>query len=121
MAGGVGEAELRLLLRDFDSKKLDEYEQLVIQLAREVERAMPGLKFEITRMRQYRNMAEYLVKQPMVMDLAEMAFSKLGRPCVRGFHSRRYRWRDAERKVSHPQPLRRSAQHPQRARVRFSR
>lgn len=84
LAGGVGEAELRLLLRDFESHKLDEYEQLVAKLAREVEQAMPGLKFEITRMRQYSNMAEYLVKQPLVMDLAERAFSKLGRPCVRG-------------------------------------
>ncbi len=82
--GGVGEAELRLLLRDFDSRKLDDYEQLVTGLAREVEQSMPGLKLHITRMRQYRNMADYLSKQPLVMELAERAFSKLSRPCVRG-------------------------------------
>ena len=83
LTGGVGEAELRILLRDFDVKKLDEYELLVRGLAREVELSLPGLKLEITRMRQYRNMLEYLAKQPLVMDLAERAFSKLGRPCVR--------------------------------------
>lgn len=84
MTGGVGEAELRLLLRDFDSKKLDVYEQLVGTIARDVEQSLPGLKIEVTRMRQYRNMSEYMVKQPLVMDLAERAYSKLGRPCVRG-------------------------------------
>lgn len=83
MTGGVGQAELRVLLRDFDSKKLDDYEQLVTRVAREIELSTPGLKFEIARMRQYRNMAEYLVKQPLVMELAERAFGKLGRPCVR--------------------------------------
>lgn len=83
MTGGVGQAELRLLLRDFDSAKLDEYEQLVLQLAQEIERTQPGLKFDVTRMRQYRNMAEFLNRQPLVMDLAERAFSKLGRTCVR--------------------------------------
>ncbi len=84
LAGGVGEAELRLLLRDFDSTRLDDYAQLVGGLARGVEQKMPGLKIEITRMRQYRNMAETLHKQPLIMDLAQRAFEKLGRPCVRG-------------------------------------
>ena len=84
LTGGVGEAELRLLLRDFESARLDDYEQLVYGVARQVEDEMPGLRIEITRMRQYRNMAEYLVKQPLIMDLAEEAFRKLGRSCVRG-------------------------------------
>ncbi len=84
IAGGVGEAELRLLLRDFDSKKLDDYERLVRSASEDVERSIPGLKIEVTRIRQYRNMAEYLARQPLIMDLAEQAFHKLGRPCVRG-------------------------------------
>lgn len=84
MNGGVGEAELRILLRDFDTTKLDEYHAIVQQAASRLEKLLPGLRFEIVRQRQYRNMSEFLVRSPMVMDLAEKAFQLLGRTCVRG-------------------------------------
>lgn len=84
MTGGVGAAELRVLLRDFETPKLDEYEALVRDAASQVERSMPGLRFEIARQRQYRNMADSLAQHPQVMQLAERAYEKLGRPSVRG-------------------------------------
>ncbi|MGN6543593.1 MAG: peptidase T, partial [Aureliella sp.] len=84
ISGGVGSAELRVLLRDFETEKLDQYETLVRDAARQVEQSMPGLRFEIARQRQYRNMADSLARHPQVMELAERAFAELKRPCIRG-------------------------------------
>ncbi len=82
--GGVGNAEVRILLRDFETPRLDHYESLVRSLAAEIEGELPGLRFEIARERQYRNMADALHKHPLVMELAEKAFIALGRNCDRG-------------------------------------
>jgi tripeptide aminopeptidase len=84
VSGGVGQAELRILLRDFETARLGEYEALVRQLAEQTQQALPGMRFEIVRQRQYRNMADCLAKHPQVLDLAERALTQLGRPCVRG-------------------------------------
>lgn len=82
--GGVGTAELRVLLRDFETARLDDYEALVRETAQQVEATMPGLRFEISRQRQYRNMADSLACHPHVMELAERAYRQLGRECIRG-------------------------------------
>ncbi len=84
ITGSVGSAELRILLRDFETSRLDEYERLARNWASQVEADMPGLKLEVVRKLQYRNMADALAKQPLMMDLAERAFEQLGRPCLRG-------------------------------------
>ncbi len=82
--GGVGSVAVRILLRDFQTAKLDDYAQMVETRARQIEAEMPGVRFDIQRHRQYRNMAEFMKDRPLVMDLAEQAFAKLGRPCIRG-------------------------------------
>ena len=84
ISGGVGAAELRVLLRAFETAKLDEYAAIVEAAVREIEATLPGLRFEIERQRQYRNMAEYLKRHPLVVELAERAYEKLGRTCRRG-------------------------------------
>ncbi len=78
LSGGVAEAELRILLRDFDSNRLDDYERLVVGAAKSVEHRLEGLRFEITRSRQYRNMADALRGRPVVVELAQRAFANLG-------------------------------------------
>ena len=84
ISGGVGAAELRLLLRAFESERLDDYEALVRQTVLDIQREIPGLHFEIKRERQYRNMAEYLARHPLVIELAQRAFERLGRSCTLG-------------------------------------
>lgn len=75
--GGVQMAEARILLRDFDTHRLDDYEQLVRSLADAVAAKLPGLKIEIERQRQYRNMADAIRKMPQVVDFATLAWEHL--------------------------------------------
>ena len=84
ISGGVGEAEVRILLRDFDTSKLDDHSSIVARAAAAIESQMPGLKFEIKRSRQYRNMSDSLKRHPQVAQLAVDAFAKLGIECKLG-------------------------------------
>ena len=84
ISGGVGEAEVRILLRDFDTAKLDEHASIVARAAANVELQVPGLKFEIKRSRQYRNMSDSLKRHPMVVQLAVEAYAKLDIECKLG-------------------------------------
>ncbi|MGN6136724.1 MAG: peptidase T [Aureliella sp.] len=84
ISGGVGASELRVLLRSFETEHLDRYEALVRRAADELEHQTPGLRFEIVRERQYRNMADSLRARPEVAEFAERAYERLGRPCTRG-------------------------------------
>jgi tripeptide aminopeptidase len=77
--GGVAQAEARILLRDFETHKLDEYAELIQSAADQASNRIAGLKFEIERTRQYRNMAEALAKMPEVVDFAMRSFGDLGR------------------------------------------
>ncbi|MEO8270060.1 MAG: peptidase T, partial [Aureliella sp.] len=80
LRGGVYSAEARILLRDFDTRRLDDYAQLVQAAAAQVEAKLPGLKFRIERQRQYRNMAEAIRKMPQVVDFATRAWEQMSQP-----------------------------------------
>ncbi len=79
IGGGVGNAEAKILLRDFETHRLDDYANLVQTAADEVCQQMDGLKFEIERTRQYRNMADSLRRQPHVVNFATEALQQLNR------------------------------------------
>jgi tripeptide aminopeptidase len=79
ISGGVGEARADILLRDFDSARLDHYADLVQQLADRVCQQLPGLKISIDRQQQYRNMAQWLADFPEAVDYAILAHQQLGR------------------------------------------
>jgi len=81
--GGVGKCEVDLILRSFDESQLDVFAETVSQAANLVASRTPGLRAEIERRRQYRNLAEGLRQVPEVVDLAEQAFANLGRDCTR--------------------------------------
>ncbi len=88
LRGGVGEAELSILLRDFDTEKLSEYKGLLDEIATDVQLEMQGIHIEVETQAQYRNMAEGLRKLPQAVDLAVQAYRKIGieprRTIVRG-------------------------------------
>ncbi|MDX1925723.1 MAG: peptidase T [Pirellulaceae bacterium] len=84
ISGGVGEAEVRILLRDFDTAKLDDHASIVTRAAAQVESQIPGIKFEIQRTRQYRNMSDSLKRHPLVVQLAVEAYAKLDIECKLG-------------------------------------
>ncbi len=77
--GGVAEVKIKILLRDFDSAKLVEYAELLTNTAREVEGDCVGTTIEIEIVRQYRNMADGLIKEPRAVALALKAHEVLGR------------------------------------------
>lgn len=79
MEGDVSQAMCKVLLRDFQTAQLDEYASRIETAARAVEEELPGLRFKIERVRQYRNMADSLAQAPQVVEFATRAHTQLGR------------------------------------------
>ena len=79
--GGVGEVVVRVLLRDFDSARLNELAATIKSAAAETERAFPGASIEVEIVPQYRNMGEGLAREPRAVRFAQQALERLGRPC----------------------------------------
>lgn len=79
LEGGVAQATLRVLLRDFETPRLAEQAALLRRLAREVTDEFPGSAVEVDVSTQYRNMAAGLLGEPRALALAERAHRRLGR------------------------------------------
>ncbi len=73
-SGGLEEARVQFIVRDFDTKQLDIYEARLEELARKTAETFPGSRYEIKVTEQYRNMKEMLDKFPNVMNYAEEAY-----------------------------------------------
>jgi tripeptide aminopeptidase len=86
--GGVAETVIRVLLRDFDTRKLADYADMLRRLAGTVLADFPGAGIDVQIVKQYRNMAEGLSKEPRAVALAEEAMRRVGlqprRASVRG-------------------------------------
>jgi tripeptide aminopeptidase len=74
--GGVAEATMRVLLRDFDTKKLPEKAELLQRIARGIEAEYPAAQVQVLVTAQYRNMADGLVKEPRALTFAEEAMRR---------------------------------------------
>lgn len=79
IAGGVAETKLKILLRDFDAAKLEELADRIRQTASAVLRDYPAAHIDVAVEKQYRNMAEGLVREPRAAAFAEEALKRLGR------------------------------------------
>lgn len=86
--GHVGQATLKVLLRDFDTPKLTQYRQLLEELAKQVQARHQGIEIEVQVVQQYRNMADGLRKRPETVSLAVAAYEAIGitpeRDIIRG-------------------------------------
>ena len=69
---------LKMIIRDFETAKLKEYEEIIKKLAEEVVIQFPGSRMEFQVNEQYRNMKEVLDKHPHVNDYAIIAMERLG-------------------------------------------
>jgi len=76
--GGVAEATLRILLRDFDTAKLAEKQALLRNVAALLEAEHPRAKIDVKVTPQYRNMADGLAKEPRAVEFAEQAMRRAG-------------------------------------------
>jgi tripeptide aminopeptidase len=69
---------LKFIIRDFETPKLKEYEELLKNLAEQTIEKFPGSRFEFQVIEQYRNMKEVLDKYPEVTEYAIEAMKRLG-------------------------------------------
>jgi tripeptide aminopeptidase len=69
---------LKIIIRDFETPKLKQYESLLESLAKKAVAKFPGSKYEFKVINQYRNMREVLVKHPQVAKFAVQAMKNLG-------------------------------------------
>jgi len=79
MSGGVAEAQVGILLRDFQTARLADLAEIVRQAAEATERTLPGIRCELAIRKQYRNMAEGLSRDPRAVAFAVDAHKRLGR------------------------------------------
>jgi tripeptide aminopeptidase len=76
---GLEEATtLKIIIRDFETPKLKEYENLLEELAKAAVAKYPGSKYEFKVINQYRNMREVLDKHFEVTSHAVLAMKRLG-------------------------------------------
>ena len=69
---------MKFIIRDFDTPKLQAYEDLLKKLAADAVGKYPGSKMEFEIIEQYRNMREVLDAYPLVTDYAIEAMERLG-------------------------------------------
>jgi tripeptide aminopeptidase len=79
--GGVAEAKVRILLRDFDTAQLAAKTELLRKAAREVEAEIPGCRIEVNVIKQYRNLGDGLAQEPRAVAYVQEAYRRLKREC----------------------------------------
>jgi len=79
ISGGVGEVNIKVLLRDFDTAKLAQQAELLRREAQAVMAEFAGATIEVQTRPQYRNMAEGLKREPRAVAYAQEALARLGR------------------------------------------
>lgn len=83
MSGGVAEVKLKVLLRDFDTAELTTKADLLRSIAADVQKAFPGSEIDVQIIKQYRNLADGLAKEPRAVAFAEEAYRRIGRMAKR--------------------------------------
>ncbi len=78
LTGRVGDAELKIILRDFDTAKLTERAEHLRSLVDAAVRRRPGASGTVEIVRQYRNMADDLRAQPEIVARLENAVRRAG-------------------------------------------
>jgi tripeptide aminopeptidase len=76
--GGVPEAKVKILLRDFITDKLGEEAEVLNHIAASLQAEHPKAKIDVNVTKQYRNMAEGLSKEPRAVKLAQEAMKACG-------------------------------------------
>lgn len=80
LKAAVDKSEAKILLRDFETANLARHAEVLREIGREVEAAVPGCRVEIEVSRQYRNLGDGLNQEPRAVAFAEEAHRQLGKP-----------------------------------------
>ena len=76
--GMLEEASIEFIIRSFDTEKLEVYQNLIEDTAKEVLKAYPRSSYTFTSKRQYRNMRDVVDQYPHIIDIAKRAMQNLG-------------------------------------------
>ena len=76
--GGVDEATLEFIVRDFETTKLAEHEAELETIVKQTVSQYPGCSYTFTVNEQYRNMKEVLDNHPQIMDTGIEAIERAG-------------------------------------------
>lgn len=76
--GGLEEAKIHFIIRDFSTAKLAEHEQMLKDISAEVLKNYPNSSAEFVSREQYRNMKEVLDKFPHTYEIATEAYKAVG-------------------------------------------
>ncbi len=78
VSGGVDQATLQFIIRDFVDDKLAEHETVLKEITEMVMAGYPHSRYDFTVTEQYRNMKQVLDKHPQVVEYAEEAMRRAG-------------------------------------------
>jgi len=78
ISGGIEEAKISFIIRDFDSLKLEEHQNEIKAITEKVMLQFPNSSFSVEIVEQYRNMKEVLDYYPQVVDYAKQAIERTG-------------------------------------------
>lgn len=78
LQGAVEQATVKILLRDFEAKGLDDKAKMLTDLANEIVRPYPAASIDVERRESYRNMKEVLDRYPEVIAHATIAIERTG-------------------------------------------
>jgi len=78
LEGGVGETKIKILLRSFAASDLAGQAELLRKIGATITAEHPKAKVGVDVKVQYRNMADYLKKEPRAVDLAAEAVRRAG-------------------------------------------
>jgi tripeptide aminopeptidase len=78
ITGGIEEAKISFIIRDFDSSKLAQHENVLKTIAENVMLKFPHSTFSVEIIEQYRNMKEILDNYPEVVGYAKQAIERVG-------------------------------------------
>ena len=78
ITGGIEEGKISFIIRDFDSSKLSQHENVIKTIAENVMLQFPHSTFSVEIIEQYRNMKEILDNYPQVVEYAKQAIERVG-------------------------------------------
>ncbi len=76
--GGVAQATARIIIRDFETAKLAEYEAILDGIAQQLREENPQATIDVTVTQQYRNMGDGLKNEPRAVAKAVAAMQAAG-------------------------------------------
>ena len=78
ISGNIDQTVLRFIIRDFDTPKLKQHEQLLENIVKDVMKKYPKSTYKFTVTEQYRNMKEVIDQNPRVKEYALEAIKRAG-------------------------------------------